>query len=120
MNDAPTSIIYNLPVPADENRQIKIGFKAKDTSKHNQEITVRISVKAASDTAPINPNDFKLVVELSTSQLFLQYMEWAVIIIIMLVMMGGLLLYNPKKRRMEEKPPKEKDKEATHGAVARQ
>lgn len=119
MNDAMTSIIIGMPVAAGAEAQIKIGFKAKDTATHSQEMTVTISVKAASDSVPTE-NNFKLRVELTSSQLFLDYMYWGVIIIIMLIMMAGLLLWNPRKRRAVEEPKDEGDTDAAHGAVVRQ
>jgi uncharacterized membrane protein len=119
MNDAMTPIILNMPIQPDNSEQVKISFRAKDSAAPNQEITVRITVEMANDDTPVHPNDFKLVVKLSTSELFLAFIEWAVILVAILILMGVLLLMRPKKKRAVEEPPQEKEKDAAHGTVVR-
>ncbi|MCK4970857.1 MAG: hypothetical protein KAS77_10025, partial [Thermoplasmata archaeon] len=119
MEDAITSIILNLAIQPGTTEQVKISFRAKDSAAPNQVNIVTISTKMVGDPTP-NENEFNLVVKLSSSELIMKYLQWAVIIIAMLAVMIALLLWNPRKRRVVEVPADSGEKDAAHGTVVRQ
>jgi uncharacterized membrane protein len=102
-----------------ESQEFKISFRAEDTAANNQEMTVRIQVVRKGDTTPITPNDFKLVVKKTNSEVFLDFIKKFWIMIILLFAMVYLMVYRPKSRRPVEAPPEEEDAEAHHGTVAK-
>jgi len=118
MNDAITSIVLNLAVQPGSIEQVKISFKAKEDASPNQVVLVTISTKMASDPTPIE-HEFELVVELSTAELFMKYLEWAWITIFMLGGMVALLLYKRGKKPPEEDLGNSKEKDPAHGTVVR-
>jgi uncharacterized membrane protein len=118
INDAITSILLNLAIPAGDTEQVKISFRAKDSASPNQVIRVTITTKIANDPIP-NENEFDLVVKLSNSELIMKYLQWAIVVIAMLAVMVALLLWNPRRRRTVEEPEDTKEKDAAHGTVVR-
>jgi len=118
-NDALTSIILRMPVEPGTTEEVKISFKAKDSASPNQEIAVTVSASTAADPTPID-NDFRLVVNLSKSELILKYMQWAIVLIAMLGVMGAFLLWNPRRRKAAGEPEDKNEKDAPVGTVVRQ
>jgi uncharacterized membrane protein len=118
MNDALTSIVLNLAVQPGTTEEVKLGFKAKESASLNQAIRVTITVDPVEEQVPVE-NDFDLVVKLTTAEMLIKYMQWAIIIIAMVIVMGALLLWNPRKKRIVEEPADSKDKDAAHGTVVR-
>ncbi len=119
MNDARTSIILNLAIQPGTTEEVKIGFKGKDSASPNQVTRVTVTTDAADDLIP-NENEFDLVVKLSTAEMLMAYLQWAIVIIVIVGFMAVLLLWDPRKKRMVEEPSDSGDKDASHGTVVRQ
>lgn len=117
INDALTSTVLNLAVQPGATEQVKVGFLAKEEASPNQVVKVTVSTSMGGGSTPIE-HDLELNVVLSTSELAMKYLQWAIVAIGLLIAMGVMLLLK-RGRRPEEVPDDTKDKDATHGTVVR-